>query len=85
METTGKSGIALRRDVFVALEDEAHPAVPLSEQIAAVEDCIRSMRQSYTHSFGEDKGKITDPIAARDITRLEAALETLQKVAMGPQ
>lgn len=55
---------------------------PINEQIAAVEDVIRSMRQSYTNTFGERQGQIDDPIAARDIARLEAALETLKRVAM---
>ena len=55
---------------------------PIQEQIQAVEDTIRSMKQSYTHTFGQDEGKITDIIAARDIARLEAALETLKTVAM---
>jgi len=51
---------------------------PIQERVQAVEDCIRSMRQSYTHTLGEEEGKVTDPIAARDIARLEAALETLK-------
>jgi hypothetical protein len=55
----------------------------IQEQIQAVEDCIRSMRQSYTNSLGERQGQIDDPIAERDIARLEAALETLKRVAVG--
>jgi hypothetical protein len=60
-----------------------HPVPSIAEQIQSVEDCIRSMRQSYTHTFGEHQGKVLDPIAARDVARLEAALETLKRVAMG--
>jgi hypothetical protein len=55
---------------------------PIHEQIQAVEDTIISMRQSYTNSFGERQGQIDDPIAVRDIARLEAALETLRRVAI---
>lgn len=55
----------------------------IQDQIQAVEDVIRFFRQSYTHSFGEVEGKITDPIAARDIARLKAALKTLKRVAVG--
>jgi hypothetical protein len=58
-------------------------APPIHEQIQAVEDTIRSMRQSYTNTFGEHEGQITDPIAARDLARLEAAVETLRRLAMG--
>jgi len=56
---------------------------PIHEQIQAVEDTIISMRQSYTNTLGERQGEIDDPTAARDFTRLEAALETLKRVAMG--
>jgi hypothetical protein len=56
---------------------------PIAEQIQAIEDSIRSMTQGYTHTVGEDKGKITDPITAKEIARLEAALDTLHNVAMG--
>jgi hypothetical protein len=41
------------------------------------------MTQSHTKTLGEHKGKIDDPIAARDIARLEAALETLKGMAIG--
>jgi len=41
------------------------------------------MRQSYARTFGDDEGQITDLIAARDIARLEAVLETLKRVAIG--
>jgi len=54
----------------------------ITEQIAAVEDCILSMRQTYTNSFGERQGEIDDPIAERDIARLEAALDTLRRVSL---
>jgi hypothetical protein len=55
----------------------------IHEQIQAVEDNIISMRQSYTNTLGDRLGEIDDPIAVRDIARLEAALETLKTVAMG--
>jgi hypothetical protein len=54
----------------------------ITEQIQAVEDVIRSFRQSYTNTLGDRLGQIDDPIAARDIARLEAALESLRGVAM---
>jgi len=54
---------------------------PILEQIQAIEDVIRSLRQSYTNTFGEHKNTITDPIAARDIAKFEGALETLSNAA----
>jgi hypothetical protein len=41
------------------------------------------MRQSYTNTWGDRQGQIDDLIAARDIARLEAALETLKKGRWG--
>jgi hypothetical protein len=55
----------------------------IHDQIAAVEECIEVFRRSFTHAFGEHDGGITDPDAIKEIKCLEAALQTLRRVAMG--
>jgi len=57
----------------LSIPQRANPSCPRLHQIY----------ESITNSFGEHENTITDPIAAKDLARLEAALETLRRMAMG--